>query len=304
MFPKDSGEIGFADLSQARQLPWYPQLAAQVVPVALFEFEKFLETVQMRETSPLNQVVWATVSPKAAIQESTAPERVAPRSGQTVAVGIGDFDAETIKSYLDSHKVPSISAGNYTLYSSGMGVGSSNVYFALLDSQTIAFGPLEALKRVLQVRDGEEDSLLQNAAMMTLIENASGNGMFWGVLDAAGAARAIERMVPEAGKFPQSRELIGKLREVLIKVNAADGVEVEFQATSPSLADAALLSQLLQAGILLRQYQASSGENPDLSAMLNTVSVRANGNLLDISLQLTNDQLVSLIEHNSFSIRM
>ncbi len=66
MFPKDAGDIGYADLSAARELPWYPQFAAQVVPVSLFGFEQFLEAVQMRQTSAINEVAWASVSVKPA----------------------------------------------------------------------------------------------------------------------------------------------------------------------------------------------------------------------------------------------
>ena len=54
----------------------------------------------------------------------------------------------------------------------------SKVFFTLLDSQTIAFGSLEPLKRTLRTRDGQEDSLLQNETMMTLIERANGNGVW------------------------------------------------------------------------------------------------------------------------------
>jgi hypothetical protein len=140
--------------------------------------------------------------------------------------------------------------------------------------------------------------------MMTLIERANGNGVFWGVLNAEGAARAINRLVPQAANFPQSRGLIDKLKNVLITVKAQDDIEIDFQAASPSPADAVLLSQLLQAGVLMRRYQAKDGANPDLATVLDGLRLGANGNSLDISLALTNDQVISLIEHNTFSTKM
>jgi hypothetical protein len=304
MFPKDAGDFGFADLSQGRQLPWYPQLEAQLVPVALFGFEQFLEAVQMRHTSSINQVAWASVSAERAKSEHTSSDRSAPGSGQPVAVAIGDFDIDTIKSFLDSKNIPSVQMGNYTLYASGTGAGSRNVFFALLDSRTIAFGPLEPLKRVLEIRDGEEDSLLQNEPMMTLIERANGDGIFWGVLNSMGAARAIERLVPETAKFPQSRDLMAKLKELLITVKVPGDIELDFQAQSASSSDAILISQLLQAGVLMRRYQTNSEDNPEMGKLLDTLHIGANGNPLDISLELTNDQLTSLVEHNTFSMKM
>jgi hypothetical protein len=304
MFPKDAGDIGYADLSAARELPWYPQFAAQVVPVSLFGFEQFLEAVQMRQASAINEVAWASVSVKPAPSDVPASSQAVSRDGEPVVIAIGDFDADTIKSYLESKNIPSLQVGNYVLYSAGTGAGSSNVFFTLLDSQTIAFGSLEPLKRTLRTRDGQEDSLLQNETMMTLIERANGNGVFWGVLNAEGAARAINRLVPQAANFPQSRGLIDKLKNVLITVKAQDDIEIDFQAASPSPADAVLLSQLLQAGVLMRRYQAKDGANPDLATVLDGLRLGANGNSLDISLALTNDQVISLIEHNTFSTKM
>ena len=42
MFPKDSGELAYADLKQARQFPWFTQLKEQMLPPKFREFETFL----------------------------------------------------------------------------------------------------------------------------------------------------------------------------------------------------------------------------------------------------------------------
>ena len=302
MFPKDSGSIGYADLSQARQLSWYPQLEAQVVPVALFGFEQFLKNIQMTQRSPIDQVAWAEVN--ATSSPSDRPDKSAnPASGggQPVGVAIGNFDIDTIETYLDSRKIASDKLGNYLLYSSGTGSGAGNIFFTPLDSHTIAFGSLEPLKRLLRTRDGLEDSLLQNEPVMTLIQSANGDCIFWGVLNSASAAGTIQRLVPEAAKFPQSRDLIGSLKQVLITVKAPDNINVELQAASPSSKDAVLLSQLLQAGILVRRSLMAGNDNPEMSKLLDTLQIGANGNNLDITFALSNDQLLSLIEHNTFS---
>jgi hypothetical protein len=302
MFPKDSGSIGYADLSQARELSWYPQLEAQVVPVALFGFEQFLKNIQMTRRSPIDQVAWAELGAEASSSESVNKSATPARGGgQLVGVAIGNFDIGTIETYLDSKKIPSYKIGNYMLYSSGTGSGAGNVFFAPLDSHTIAFGSLEPLKRVLRTRDGLEDSLLQNEPVMTLIQSANGDCIFWAVLNSANAAGMIQRLVPDAAKFPQARDLIGSLKQVLITVKAPDNLNVELQAASSSTKDAVLLSQLLQAGVLVRRSLMTSDENPEMSKLLDTIQIGANGNNLDIVFALTNEQLLSLIEHNTFS---
>ena len=304
MFPKDVSDFGYADLSQARQLSWYPQFEAQLVPVALFEFEQFLQAIQMRQSSPINQVAWATVGSEQINSDTGKAGHSTSRNEQPVAVAVGDFDIETIKAYVDSKNIPSIQSQDHILYASGTGSGPSNIFFTLLDSHAIAFGSLQPLERVLKIRDGEEDSLLQNQEMMTLIERANGEGIFWGVLDSGGAARAIDRLIPEAAKFPQSRDLMKKLADVLITVKAPGDIELELKAASASPGDAGLTSQLFQIGVLLQRYQTNSDTNPEMAKLLDALRITSNGARIAISLELTTEQIISLIEHNTFIFKM
>jgi hypothetical protein len=94
------------------------------------------------------------------------------------------------------------------------------------------------------------------------------------------------------------------LKELLITVKVPGDIELDFQAESASSSDAILISQLLQAGVLMRRYQTNSENNPEMTKLLDALHISANGNLLDISLELTNDQLTSLVEHNTFSMKM
>ncbi len=42
MFPKDSGELAYANLKEARAFPWFNQLKEQMLPAKFREFETFL----------------------------------------------------------------------------------------------------------------------------------------------------------------------------------------------------------------------------------------------------------------------
>ncbi len=295
MFPKDVGEIGYADLSQARRFPWFPQFESQLVPVSLFGFEQFLEATQVRSSPSIDAVAWGRVS---AVSGFSARE-----DGQFVVVAIGEFDDGAIQSFLDARKVPALQVEDYKIYASAIGEGSTEIFFALVDGQTIAFGPLEPLKRILRIRGGEEESLVENEKMMTLIDQANGDGVFWGVLTSGQAGRAINQLVPEAASFPQSRDLIAKMHEVLITVSVSSNIEIDFQFASASSNDANLLSQLLEVGVLYRRYE-SGKSNPELTNILDGLRISANGDRLELSLYLTDEQVVNLIEHNTFTPSM
>jgi hypothetical protein len=295
MFPKDVSEFGYADLKDARQFSWFAQFESQLVPVSLYSFDQFLEAAQMKQTSSIDQIAWGRVSP-----HSTDATGAVTGGGQLVAVAGGDFDLDAIKTFLTSGKVQAVQVDGNAIYPSGTGSGQSDIFFALLDDQTIAFGPFDSLKRILEIRNGGEESLLANATMTDLIDEANGEGIFWGVLGSGGAGPAFQQLIPEASAFPQAKELFGKMNEVLVTLKVSSDFELDFQGATASSDDAVLLSQLLQAGLLYRQYEVMQ-TNPDLAKILGGISVASNGVRLSLSISLTDDQVLSLIEHNTFS---
>src|ERR1035437_11202415 len=61
MFPKDSGELAYADLKQARQFPWFTQLKEQMLPPKFREFETFLASAGIDPNSQVTELAWALV---------------------------------------------------------------------------------------------------------------------------------------------------------------------------------------------------------------------------------------------------
>jgi hypothetical protein len=302
MFPKDTSELGYADLNRSRQAAWFPQFEAQFVPDCISGFEKFLETAQVQETPSIGQVAWARVS----LSDRGSGRdlgRPAAGSGQLVAVAAGQFDDETIKLFLDGHSVHSVQAGPNVLFESQTGMGMSEGYFALIDNQTVAFGPLEGLERILEIRSGNGKNLSENAAMMALINQVNGDAVFWSVLDSTEAGPAVQNLVPEVMMFPEANGLVGKLKGLLISAKASDDVELDFQVDSASPSDAIVLSQLLEAGMLSRRFQASQ-DNPELAKILDGMRIAPEGSHLDLSLSMTDDQMMTLIERNTFKPSM
>jgi hypothetical protein len=309
MFPKDVHGFGCADLSKARDLSWFPRFESQLVPVPLYQFELFLESAEMRQTSPLEQVAWARVTvPNPDSKAGSNPESSSDSDasshgdgGQLVGVATGDFDADALKFTLTSLKIPVLQMGNDTLYDAGTGSGGADIFFTVVDWRTIVFGSLAQLKRILRIRQGDEDNLLENQPMMTMIDQANGEGIFWGVLDSSRVSSVVTQLVPEAANFPQAHDMSQKMKQLLITVKAPSDIEVNLQVATASPEDALLFSQLLQAGILMRQYQAGTTNNPELVKLLGSINISASGDLLKVSAVLTDDQLISLIEHDTFA---
>lgn len=292
-FPKNTESFAYADLAQARTFPWFAQFEAQVLPVPLHNFEQFVESPGFGLGAHIDQVVWGIIPIMTSVGKAATSQK------KVAGVLIGQFDPDSAKMSLKSLNVPSVEREGRTFYASGSGSGSDDVYFTFLDANEIAFGPLDALDELIRAQDGQEENLLENASMFTLINQANGDGVFWGVMNGAAARSAVQQLVPEAGRFPQSIQLIGKFRAMVLTVEASTDIQATFQLVTAAPEDAVILSQLLQAGILIRSYQLK-GDNAGLAAILDSAQIAAAGNDLRTTFELTPDQLIGLIEQNTF----
>jgi hypothetical protein len=89
---------------------------------------------------------------------------------------------------------------------------------------------------------------------------------------------------------------------MLININASSGIDGKFQSICASPEDANTMAQLLQAGLLYKRYQ--SKDNPDMADMLDKARVAPSGDRVILNLALTNEQMTSLIKHNTFALKM
>ena len=122
------------------------------------------------------------------------------------------------------------------------------------------------------------------------------------MLNSSGTRQAIHQIVPEAADFPQAGRLIDRMTALVIVIKGSSDLEAHLQALSASPEDSATLAQLLQAALLLRQYQANQS-NSVLADMLKTVRIAPSGNALEVSFSASNDQVISLIQHNAFAAK-
>jgi hypothetical protein len=60
---------------------------------------------------------------------------------------------------------------------------------------------------------------------------------------------------------------------------------------------------LIQAGLLYKRYQAKT-ENPDLAQLLDQATVTPGGDRVVLRMTLTDAQMTSLIQHNTFALKM
>ncbi len=304
LFPKEVGEFAYADLKKARTMKWFPQLQEQLLPDRFRQFEKFLASAGVDPNTQVEELAWGLVAENVTSKggEGVGTSAI-PTGEQIVGVALGSYNPDSTEAYFKRQKLPTFKARNYTLYAFGTGAGPSDLFFLFIDSNTAAFGHRSVLEKMVEVRFGAEEGLLRNDQFFPLINEANGNGIVWAVLNPGYTRLAMQQLAPEVEQFPEAAKLVSHMQNMLINVNASSGVDGKFQAVCGSTEDANTMAQLLQAGLLYKRYQAGK-DNPDLGDMLDKARIVPSGDRVIINMALTDDQMASLIKHNTFALKM
>jgi hypothetical protein len=302
LFPKEVGEFAYADLKKARTMKWYPALQEQMLPERFRQFEKFLASAGVDPNSQVDELVWGLVPESMAKQEGGGATDI-PSSEMIVGVAMGSFNPESTEAYFKQQKLAVTDVRGFKLYAFGSGSGASDLFFFFIDSSKAAFGHRQLLEKMIEIRSGGQEGLLRNDKMYNLINEANGSGMVWAVLGPGYTRLALGQLAPEVQQFPEATKLIQNMQSMIITANAGSGIDGKFQAVCGSSGDANTLSQLMQAGLLYKKYQANK-DNPELGQLLDQASVSPSGDRVVINMTLSDDQMTSLIKKNTFAFKL
>ena len=299
MFPINVGEFAYADLRQARQFPWFAQLKEQLLPPKFRQFEQFLSAAGMDPNTQVEELTWGLVPTTMSAGETGT---AVPTADQIVGVALGQFQPGAVAAYFKNQKSSKVDYRGSTLYAFGGGTGASDLFFLMIDANTAAFGQRSLLEGLLDVRFGAKESVLHNNTMYPLINQGNGKGIVWAVLNPGYTRLAMQQLVPQAAEFQQAAPLLAKIQSLTISVQSSNGIEADFHASCSTSDDANNMAALLQAGIMLGKYQATSQNNTALAQLFEGARVAPNGNVLSVSMNLTNAQVVSLIQSKTFAM--
>jgi hypothetical protein len=302
LFPKEVGEFAYADLKKARTMPWFSQLQEQMLPDRFRQFEKFLASAGVDPNTQVEELAWGLVAEGVTSKNEGVGSTAVPTGEHVVGIALGNFNPESTEAYFKRQKLPTFKARNYNLFAFGTGSGPSDLFFTFIDSSTAAFGHRSVLEKMIEVRFGTEEGLLRNDKFFPLVNEANGSGVVWAVLNPAYTRLALQQLAPEVQQFPEALKLVTRMQNMIINVNASGGVDGKFQAVCGSTDDANTLAQLVQAGFLYKRYQAK--DNPEMAQLLDQARVSPSGDRVVLTMALSDDQITSLIRHNTFSFKM
>jgi hypothetical protein len=291
MFPKDVGELAYADLKAARQFPWFAQLKEQMLPSRFRQFEEFLTSAGIDTSTQVEELAWAFAAP------------TEERGEQLVGVALGQFTPAAAEQHFKQQNLPTAGVRGYTLFAFGDGVSQNDLVFFFLDSNTAVFGHRRLVETLIEVRYGTHEGLLRSEELAPLVQEVNGRGIVWAALGPLYSKVALNQMAPELAQFSDAPKMLAKVRAMLISIQADRNVEARLQAVCETTDDANLFAALLQAGLLYRRFQEQQ-TNPDLAKLLEDAGVTARGDRLDLSFTASQELMQALIRRNTFALRM
>jgi len=303
MFPKGVGEFAYADLKKARTLKWFPQLQQQLLPEKFREFEKFLAAAGVDPNTQVDELAWGLVPEGMSEKAEGVGSEAVPTGEQVVGIALGTYDPGSTEAYFTQQKLPTFKVRSLTMYSFGSGSGPNDLFFLFIDSNTAAFGHRALLEKMVEVRYGGDAGLSSSDNFYSLINEANGSGVVWAVLNPAYTRLAMKQLAPEVGQFPEAAKLVARMQNMVINVDASSSIDGKFQAVCGSTDDANTLGQLLQMGLMYKQYQTKS-DNPDMAQLLSQARITPSGDRVAISMTISDDQMTSLIQKKTFSLKM
>jgi len=291
LFPKDVGELAYADLKTARKQKWFPQMKEQMLPSRFRQFEQFLASAGIDPNTQVEELAWA-----ASLVTGTGGEQI-------VGVALGQFQPKVAEEYFKAQKLPVAEHRGFTLFAFGSGVGPNDIFFLFLDSNTAAFGHRQLLEKMLEVRFGAEEGLLRNDRMFPLVNDVNGRGVIWAVLNKDYTRLAFAQLIPEAAQFPEAAQLIARIQAMTLSIEAERGLQAQFQAVCDTPDDANIFAALLQAAVMLRR-SVETERNPDLAKLLEEMRVNPRGERLELRVGVTEEQLLALLKRNTFAVKL
>ncbi|MGA8035897.1 MAG: hypothetical protein WA823_14430 [Candidatus Acidiferrales bacterium] len=308
MFPKAIAEFACANLDSAKTLPWFNDFKGQVLPQQLYGFDQFLVSAGVNPNSDVNQIAWGIGSPAASAtatdRDAARSQNMAPDADQFVSVLIGEFDPGSIATALNLRNLPVVTYREHVLYPVATRGSEPPLYFLPIDTDTVAIGSLSMLRSMLDVENGAAESLLSNQPFLDLIDRANGDTTFWGAFNETGTRAAIRQLATGSAQYTGSDKLFQDIQSLILTADASSSdIEVHFQITTDSSKDSVMLSQILQAALMIRKYlaQSETPPNPALAAALDHVSVTPQAAAVDVSIDIPNDQLRDLILQRTFA---
>lgn len=287
LLPKETGQLVYVDLKEARRSPHYANLKAQLLPQRFKHFTSFLTSVGMNLDQDIDWLAWVFVP-----ADGREDERM-------FGLAEGNFSPERIEQFFLQQKLPIDAYRGQTLFPFGSGVGEQDLLFSFLDSSTAVFGTRASLALLLETRYGAHDNLLTNQPLLARLNEVNGRSPVWAVFDEEYTRLTLAQLLPEISRFGDFAHLSQRFRYSILQLHLGREMRIDFQAWCKNALDAQAVSLLLNTGFFVERWRLRA-DNPELSRVFETSDVNTLGDRLQVRLTIPEEDLKKLLARGFF----
>ena len=255
-------------------------LRGQVMPPELKQLEEALRKSGLNDNNDLEQLAFILY------RTSSGGDNL-----QTVGIAQGQFPIDDVLASFKKQKVKATTVRTSKIYP----MGHTGMSVVFLDESTMVFGGIDAIKQVLDVRDGLQPSLLTNGQVMDSMRSVDQEPL-WSVLDQKGTQTMMKQVLGQAGPVADFDTVKKHMVASYYTMNFQHGVKFDLSVVTGDSFSAATVSSLLNAAIL---YQKMSGSESEKAALEDT-KISSNQGKLDIHFATSDSQFSSLLKSPMF----
>jgi hypothetical protein len=255
-------------------------LRGQVMPPELKQLEDALNKSGLNDNHDLEQLAFILYRTGSGSDDL-----------RTVGIAQGQFPVEDVLANFRKQKVKATLVRTSKIYP----MGKSGMSVVFLDESTMIFGGVQALKEVLDVRDGLQPSLLTNGQVMDSMRSVDSEPL-WSVLDEKGTQTMMKQVLGQAGSVADFDTVKKHMVASYYTMNFQHGVKFDLSVVTGDSFAAATVSSLLNAAVL---YQKMSGSDSEKQALDDTIISSKQGRL-DVHFATSDSQFSSLLKSPMF----
>lgn len=278
--PREVRQLVVIDYREMQNSDTAMQLRDRVMPPDLKQFDDALRRSGLNDNHDVDQLAFAIFRPAGAGDEMV-----------TLGIAQGQFDTETILAGFKKKGIKPRLQGTNKIYP----MGKTGMVLCFVDQSTMIFGGSDAVKASLDTRDGNQQSLLSNQALMDAMRSTD-SAALWSVLDALGTQNMMKQVLGEAGSVADYESVRKRLQVSWYGMEFTHGVKFDLTIVTGDNFAAATVSSLLNAAVV---YKKVAGADAEKAALADTDVSSSAGKLL-VHFAASDNDFASLLKSSLF----
>lgn len=277
VIPSDVQQIISVDYRSLQNSPTAQALKAQVLPENLKQFESSLRGIGLNPEKEVDQLIFVSYR--------------AGKQIRTVGIAQGQFTPRLVLKNLRLRKIKALNYQNSFLYPMGNGMEMT-----FLDTSSLLFGDLGAVKGALDARNGAAAALDSNSQVTDMIGGVESSPV-WSVLDGAGTQNMMRSALGQASQLADYNAVKQRLLGSRYVMDFSNGVSFDLDVLTSDSMMAATMANLVKAGMMFRKMSAT----PTEKLAIDSTSVDNDGSTLKVHFRTDDNRFQSLLHSELFA---